>query len=397
MKNKQYKLLFLVTISCLLFFMTFLSGCKKNTTSTTANNVNTIIAKKQELTTDLYFKSKIFPYNVIPVVSPEEGVIKKKFFDYGDIVHKNAQLFEVDSAKLQQDFNSALTNFLKAKQDVIKSQTNFAGTQALWEHKLISEQEYSSDKDSFALARLNYIQSRLKLREFHNNLFANVDLEKMSLEDFGQLEKLLAKTVVAIFVKSPIDGLILVSDTSSDDSSSSDSAKKVNVGDAVKKGQLLVSIGDLTGISLQVSASEIHINDIKVGDKVTVTGPAFPDRVLDGEITFVGTQSKSSGYGEGTLAEFPIKIAVKDIPLEQRKLIHIGMTADIKLTLKNKPEIVVPINAVRSEAGKSVVDIIDPKTNLKKTVEVKTGQTTFEGVAITDGLQEGDKVVVPLM
>lgn len=385
---------YLLSIIILFLICFSLSACNKNSDNKKSQTLNTITAAKQDLNTDLYFKSNVFPYNVVKVVSPEEGVVKRKFFEDGNIVRVGDNLFEVDSTKLQTDFNSALTNFLKAKQEYLKAQKNFAGTEALWNHKLISEQEYIADRDSYALSRLNYVESRLKLREYHDRIPEDIDLEKMSLEDITQLEKLLAKTASIIMVKSPVTGITLVSELATDNNSS-DSVKKVNVGDDVKRSQLLISIGDLSGIVLQVSASEIHINDIKVGDKVTVTGPAFPNEVLQGEITFVGVQSKSSGYGESTLAEYPIHIAVKNLSLGQRKLIHIGMTADIKLTLKNKPEIIVPIEAVSSMDGKSMVKILDPKTNQIKTVEVKTGQTTFQGVAILDGLHEGDKVVLP--
>ncbi|MCK4869917.1 MAG: efflux RND transporter periplasmic adaptor subunit [Gammaproteobacteria bacterium] len=383
----KIKKIFLAMVILLAGTCVLVAGCKKNAQQ--KQSFKTIVAKKKALTTDLYFKTKVRPYKVVAVISPAEGVVSKMYFDYGQIVKKDALLFEIDSQKALEDYYSAVVSFIKAKQDYSKSKINFNGTAALWKHKLVSYESYLSDKDALEASRLNYLETQFKLRRFHDaSIFLNID--KMTEKQFDELKKILARKAQHIVLKSGMRGIALFP-TGSGDSKN----KKLSVGSQVKKGDVLLSIGDMEGVTLEMKTSEIHVNHIKVGDKVTITGPAFPKEVLRGYIAMVGSQSASSGYGGGASAQFPVKVVVKNLTDKQRAKIHVGMTADIKLELIGKPEILIPINAVIQTPNGNFVKVLDSATGKIKQVPVVTGKTTLDSVAIDSGIKENMRVVVP--
>ncbi len=60
--------------------------------------------------------------------------------------------------------------------------------------------------------------------------------------------------------------------------------KRIIKGDQVKQGDVLAVIGDNDGLMVHIEVSEFNINQLKIGQKVQVTGAAFPNFILQGMI-----------------------------------------------------------------------------------------------------------------
>ena len=65
------------------------------------------------------------------------------------------------------------------------------------------------------------------------------------------------------------------------------------------------------------------------------------------------------------------------------------------ITLKYKPQILIPVRAVITENGNTFVNVIDKTTKQIKKTPVVTGITTKDSVVIVSGLNSGDQIVVP--
>ncbi len=383
---------FLLLSTMLIAASILLAGCSKDKKSEEqAGQVQIIEAKMQTTSTDLYFSGMLQPIQVEGVASPVDGNVHKIFFRYGQLVKKGQLLFDIDSPQMLKTFREAVGTYLKSLDTYERSVQSYNGTKELYDAKIVDKQTYLGEKSTVENNQLALFNAKYALEQAVENMpGVDKELKNLSLGKIEQVKKVLQEQFDEIEIHSKFSGVALFPQQGA----GSDSAgKQLQIGSAVKKGQSLLTIGDLSGVSTTVQASEVVVNRIKPGQKVTLTSSAFPSITLDGEVKSVGAQAKSSGGGGG-LATFPVVIDVPKLTQEAKQIIRVGMNAKVKLSIKNPAHIVLPINAVIREQGRSMVIIKDPKTDKEKKVPVVTGPTTLTGVTIISGIKAGDKIVI---
>lgn len=365
--------------------------------------VQTAVATSKSVPTQLFYSGTVSPLQVFNVVSPADGTVKEIDFKYGQKVNAGDKLFVISSSKLQDDYHTAFTNYLKATQDYGNAKSNFQGTQELFKAKIISVQEYFSDKSQYDSTALAYLSAKVSLEQLMKKIpgAQTIQLEKLSIDDVAAISKILEVQYSDLVVNAKNSGVALSPQKSASDTGggtdsgdgSSDSDKSAHVGDEVKEGQTLVSIGDLSGISMNVQVSEMIINQIKTGQGVIVNLDAIPNVTFKGFVKAVGAEAQASQEGQGGVATFPVTIIVPQLTPNQMQLIRVGMTSKVQITIPNPAQIMIPIAAVYQKNGISTVTVVEPGGKQHE-VPVVTGQTTLSEVAITDGLKAGDVVLV---
>lgn len=388
-------------LSILVFFVScHLVAChsekEKKPTGVAAPQI--VTAQMRSVPTQLYYSGTISPIQLSNIVSPVDGVIKEKMVKFGDKIHKGQLLLVISSAKLQDDYRNALTDFLKAKEDFVNSQRNFRGTQELLKAQIISSQDYSSEKSQFDNTQLTYLNARIALEKIMKKMPGSSSvLEDISLDDIVTLKKILETQTDSLPIIAASDGIVLApakTGSSSGGESSSGGTDPLVVGGEVKQGDIILSVGDLTGINTTAQVSELDINQIKLGQKVTVTGDALPGMVFNGIVKSISDQAQSADGGGGSIT-FPVVVEVPKITPDQAKLIKVGMSTKITITIENPPVIMLPLKAIIEKDGVSFVNVVDKKTGKMQLVPVTTGQTTLDQVAITGGISAGQEVQVP--
>ena len=246
------------------------------------------------------------------------------------------------------------------------------------------------DKSTSETSALAYINAKHQLEEALKVTGAgSVDIEKISLENINKIRKMLKVKRDNIVYKANANGVVLFPQKGSAGSR----GKQLIVGNEVKPGEVLLTIGDLSGLKLHISVDEINISKVKPGEKVTVTGEAFPGVSLQGHVSRVGYEAVSQGGFGGGSATFPVTVLVPKLTKAQQKLIHVGMTAKVAIPIKDPRALVVPMSAVTNKGGQDFVELVAKPKNRK--VPVTVGHTTPNGeVVIKQGLRPGDKVVV---
>lgn len=170
---------------------------------------------------------------------------------------------------------------------------------------------------------------------------------------------------------------------------------KLTVGDAVKEGDLLLSIGDLTGLSAAFDVSEVDIDRIHKDMAVIVTGSAFPGAALKGTVTAVSVQASQGDGGGGGLSMFSVKIDIPKVDPKVMEKIRVGMTAKFEIDIKGAPHIMLPVNAVSQLNGNNVVMVLGANGK-SKAVPVLVGDTSPTQIVIINGVNVGDKILVPI-
>ena len=140
---------------------------------------------------------------------------------------------------------------------------------------------------------------------------AQVEIARTALEALGvQLEKLT--------LDAPITGLVL--------------ARPVHVGEVALPGAPLMTLADLEQVTLTIYVPEDQLGKVQIGQQVSVTVDAYPDRTFDGTVTFVASEAEFTPKNVQTREErvnmvFAVKV---ELPNPDQAL-KPGMPADAVL------------------------------------------------------------------
>lgn len=375
-------------IIALVLFL-FMTGCSDEAKKT---NKNIIKVGPQSANTTLYYSGIIQPLQTIVVPSPADGVVIDMPFQYGETIKAGQLLFMLSSAKFLADYKTALMAYIKAKSEFNNGQTQLSEAEFLHKNELISDDDFKSKQSNFYSARLALLQAKDTLENLLQQLnIKDIDVYKLTIADIDKVTQALhlksnTETLEHLRITAPANGVVLSQSKGEEDN------KKITKGDTVKQGDVLAVIGDMNGLSVRIKVNELTVNQLKVGQKVKVTGIAFPDHTLAGEIKRVDRQGEVS---PGGLPTFAVQVVVPVLSKEQQKEIHVGMSAKVEINIESEAQILVPLAAINEKNGQAYVKIQDEKGQKIREVGVKTGKTTVDSVVILAGLKAGDNVVLP--
>jgi multidrug efflux pump subunit AcrA (membrane-fusion protein) len=366
----------------------FLAGCNDKVNTHTKHEVMTVTS--QPISTSLFYSGIIQPLKTIVVTSPSDGVIDGMLFHYGDTVTSRQLLFTITSGKFQSDYKTALMAYIKAKTEFSNSENQLKEGEFLHKNQLISDDDYKTKQTNFYNSRLALLQTKDAL----STLIKQLDVQgfnpyDLSIEDVDKITRALQvqNNSQTLQVMAPVSGVVLLPMKNDSDTD----IKKITKGEQVKQGDLLAMIGDLSGLTIHVDVNEFNINQIHAGQKVKITGIAFPDFVLQGQIAGIDRQGQMN---QGGVPVFPVEVIVPSLTKEQQNIIHAGMSAKVEIDMESQPEITVPISAVKEKNGLAYVEVKNDKTGKLQERLVKTGKTTENGVVIADNLKEGEQIVL---
>lgn len=169
--------------------------------------------------------------------------------------------------------------------------------------------------------------------------------------------------------------------------------KDAKVGDAVKTGDTLCIVYDLSYLEMSINVDELQISSISVGQKVQITADAVQDK------TYVGTVTRVSmkGTANGGTTTYPVSIRIDDTDG-----LRPGMNANAEIVVAEaKNALVVPNAAVVRGSYVLVTKDSPSAANADTTMEapegfvyvpVKTGVSDDDYTQIVSGIQEGDTI-----
>jgi HlyD family secretion protein len=163
-------------------------------------------------------------------------------------------------------------------------------------------------------------------------------------------------------------------------------AVDVHPGDQVAPGAAAIEIANLSKYLVDLQVSEVDIDNVKVGQPVTLTFDAITNKTYHGKVTEVGMT--------GTVASGVVDFVVTADISDPEASIRAGMTAAVNITVSQiDGALLVPSRAVRSQNNQQVVYVL---LNGKPTaVPVRLGGSSDTLSQIVGGnVKEGDPIVV---
>ena len=169
--------------------------------------------------------------------------------------------------------------------------------------------------------------------------------------------------------------------------------KDAKVGDAVKAGDTLCIVYDLSYLEMNINVDELQISSISVGQQVQITADAVPDKTYVGTVTRVSMKGASNG---GTTT-YPVSIRIDDTDG-----LRPGMNANAEIVVAQANNALVVPNAAVVRGSYVLVTKDSPSAANADTameapegfvyVPVKTGVSDDDYTQIVSGIQEGDTI-----
>lgn len=168
-------------------------------------------------------------------------------------------------------------------------------------------------------------------------------------------------------VRAPFDGVV--------------GLRRVDLGARVDNDTVLTTLDDRRQMTVEFSLPEIFYGRVSRGLPVTARSTSFPDRDFDGTIGTVDTRIDT------TSRSFRVRASLPNPDL----LLPAGLFVLVDVTLDEREAVVIPEEAVLTEAGRTVVYVAADERAERRGVEL--GQRTVGLVEIRSGVEPGELVV----
>jgi len=389
--------------------------------------VSTEKVTKRTIIETVNASGKIYPEVEVKVSPDISGEIVELTVEEGDSVKRGTVLARIyadiystqrNQAAAEVERQQAILANSKAQLNSLQSALELAKRtydrqKQLMADKIISAAEFEQAENAYRTAQANYDAALQNIRSAE----AAIQSSQASLE---RADKDLSRTAVL----APMDGVVSLL-----------SVKKGErvVGNSMMAGTEMMRIADMSVIEVQVDVSENDIPKVTLGDSALVEVEAYTGRKFKGIVTKIASSSTTvTQTGTNDVTNYKVHIRLlkdsyKDLydPKHPRKFpFRPGMNASADIQTNTKENVLATaINAVTTrqpgtdnfakekknenqEEGlqeqttqtlsaemEEVVFVLQPDGTVKK-VKVKTGVQDINYIEVSEGLREGDEVVV---
>ena len=313
------------------------------------------------------------PTQVVEIKSEQAGEVKQIFVEGGDTVSVGQAL-----ATIQQESNQARkvaearATIEQERLNLEEAEREYQRVQELFKKGFIARREVENGKKSLenAQIRISLAKRSLLLTLGGNKAlfekYLTLDLTTELLDDFTLYSPLSGKVLdVSVSV-----GEIVSSGTST-----------------VTGGTALMRVADLSNMWVKTKINEVNIGQIAEGLPAEIRLDAIPDQVYQGQVVKISPK----GEKENDLVTYEVTISL--INSDQRLMPSMTANVDI-ITDEAKDVLYLPLTALTEAEGKTSVHVRDGSGGTRSQI-VGIGIKNEAVAVITEGLREGDEVVLP--
>ena len=329
------------TISAVLIFGIFLSGCSSKTNNATATKdqaankkaipVKVMSLSKTKISRTIDYTASILPFEEVNMAPSTPGRIDKIYVEVGDRINKGDDLFLMDRTQLYQ-LELQLSNLQK---DLGRIDTLLRSGSA-------KQQQYDQMKTQYDVTK------------------TNVDFMKENT-----------------LLKSPFVGVVT--------GKYFENGEMYSGGPSTSTGRsAVVTVMQVNPLKVNVSISEQYYPLIKKGMKAKITADVYNNEIFIGTVFRISPTINSSTRSFITEVELP----------NRNELLKPGMFVRVSMDLGEVETFVVPANTVLVQEGTNIRYVFVEKNNIAERVEVDLGKRFDDQLEIiSKNLKEGDMLV----
>lgn len=314
---------------------------------------------------------------LVTIGAQVSGKIEKLYVSVGDTVKKGDMIAEIDSTTQQNQVDSTkaqLTSYqaqLTAAQISLKvAQKQYDRTKKLYEKKAASAEDLENAEDTLALAQaqVTELESNIKETEISLNT-AETNL------GYTRITATLDGTVVSVPVKV---------------------GQTIN---AAMDTPTIVQVADLSKMEILIEISEGDVPHIKPGIKVTYAVLADLSHIYETTLKSIDpglTLLTNGEYTEVVSEDEAIYYYGRLLVPNPDGILRIGMTTQNVIYVDSADNVLtIPVLAVKGSNDDEYVEILT--ANGVQTRHIKTGISDGLKIEVTEGLNEGEEVILAQM
>jgi membrane fusion protein (multidrug efflux system) len=246
----------------------------------------------------------------------------------------------------------------KARATMERADADHLRYQKLVEGGLVSQEAYEQRRAEALTARAQYDAELNTARQLYQTLLAQRARVGMARKAASDAD-----------VRAPWDGLV--------------AEKHVQPGQWVQRGTRIATLVRIDPLRVELAVPETGVAAVRRGQKVEFHVQAYPDRTFEGSIAYVGPSLRSESRA----------LVVEALVPNGDGRLSPGLFATARIELPAaRPSIVVPMTAVRTEAGVSSAFIV--KNDRAELRLVQLGRELPGGlVEIQRGIVAGERVI----
>jgi HlyD family secretion protein len=342
---------------------------------------------KRTITQKVLAQGKVRARTQVEVASEIGGRVSVVNVKVGDVVKVGDPLFALDDEQLKNAVEQLRVALAGAEAMQKRADLGLAEAE-----RGVARDKGLKDKGVIADEQVKLGESRLELaRADVDSAKAGIDRTRLDLQRArdalrrARVTAPTAGTVVAVGVEvgqvvSAVQGLSMGDATSS------------FLGGSSGGPSAPVVIADLSELIVKLDVDELDVGQVKAGQTASVKAQGIKDETFAGVVERVGLM----GRDQAGAVLFVVEVGIHDDKASQLKP---GMSAQADIEVqKLDGTLAVPVAAVLEGDGKDKPDRVfvydgDDAGGRVTETKVKLGPSEGDAIAVSDGLQEGQKIV----
>ena len=390
---------------------------KQTVSSAVPSDGQTMEITPQSIKSSITASGKLAPLRILQITSSLSTQILDSEVMFGEYVEKGHPLLHLDTARAEADLRQAQSQLIKAQSSYEerrhwntrpevanarrsavraaaerdRTARTLESSSKLFAQGIISHSELEQAESLAQSAALEAAAGEDGLKALEAQGSEDyIRIARFDVENAQQAVTNLQTRLAAAAIVAPSAGVVLKPQIVTQ-MSGNDEPSALVPGRQISEGTVLLSIGDMSGLSIQATVDEFDVSKVQPGQKITVHTDAT-DGTWEGVVRSVSSQPLSGTEGSGQLARYALIAEIPSISESDRTVLRLGMSATIDIEVRSAATaIMVPISSIiqngehaqvwrRDTSGKPVL------------ITVHLGQSQPEGIEVTDGLTAGDVI-----
>ena len=277
--------------------------------------------------------------------------------------------------------------------DAEKALTNaeLAMDKAFYELRIFKRYEYPQKLSSL---QETVMKSRLTVQRTIVNNNAKISKKRIEISnrdtlitDYRTDLKNVRNDMSKLVIRAQTDGMLIHGENRRN---RYDAPKEIKIGADVSIGESIGTIPDVSKFKVQVNIPEEYRSHIKKGLPVVIRAKAVPDLTLTGEIVRIsGASTPVIPWDQSSPKVYASDISTN----EADERLTPGMTVQVEIVVEKVESVLfVPVEGVYNRDGKSFCKVRTGDSQVER--EVKTGRFSTDYVEVSDGVAEGEQVLL---
>jgi RND family efflux transporter MFP subunit len=164
----------------------------------------------------------------------------------------------------------------------------------------------------------------------------------------------------------------------------------IEEGTTVRERQEIIKLPDISTLAVETKVHESVVDKVKVGMPANIRIDAFESLRLKGKVHKVAIlPDSSSRWMNPDLKQYDTEVSIDGVHANLKP----GMSAEVEILVGTVEDaLLVPVQAVGTRAGKSVVYVVTRGVEQER--EVELGESNERFVAVLSGMEAGEKILL---